>query len=266
MKSIKPLKRFGQNYLQDQNIVNKIVAEIDPLPEDKIVEIGPGLGALTSKLLFKTNLTAVEIDSRAAEILRKKFPELKIVEDDFLKFDLRALVSDHEKLRIVGNIPYNLTSSIVFKMLRSHRIIRDSVLMVQYEVAKRMTASKGVKDYAILSVLLTRFCETRLAFKVPPTAFYPKPNVDSAVIHLKFKEVNSSPEEDEIFISVVKAAFGNRRKKLKNSLSNSIFKDMNFTDSGIDLSLRAEQLEIQDFLVLAEFVRNSNFLTKNPRG
>jgi 16S rRNA (adenine1518-N6/adenine1519-N6)-dimethyltransferase len=266
MKSIKPLKRFGQNYLHDQNIVNKIVAEINPLPDDYIVEIGPGLGALTSKLLLLSNLTAVEIDLRAAEILRKKFPELRLVERDFLKFELESLVADSQKLRIVGNIPYNLTSSIIFKMIRSHRIIKDSVLMVQYEVARRMTASKGIKDYGILSVLLTRFCEIRLAFKVPPAAFYPKPNVESAVVHLEFKKINSSAAEDEIFISVVKAAFGNRRKKLKNSLSNSIFKDMNFTESGIDLSLRAEQLEIKDFLILTDFVRNSNILTQNPGG
>ncbi len=267
MESIKPLKRFGQNYLQDQNILNKILDAIDPRPEDLIIEIGPGLGALTSKVLSRVNtLIAVEIDSRAAAFLRNKYPGLKIIEQDFLKFNLASVTLPGSQLRIIGNIPYNLTSSIIFKLFRNRSIVKDSVLMVQYEVAQRMTAVKGTKDYGILSVLLKYFSETRMLFKVSPNAFYPKPNVTSAVVQIHLRNRNSTPEEDEIFISVVKASFGNRRKKLKNSLSNSIFKDINFNECGIDLSLRAEQLEIEDFILLSEFVQKQNLIIQKPSG
>jgi 16S rRNA (adenine1518-N6/adenine1519-N6)-dimethyltransferase len=128
--------------------------------------------------------------------------------------------------------------------------------MVQYEVAKRIKGKKGTKDYGILSVLLNFFADVRICFKVSPSSFYPKPKVDSAVIHLFFKEIEIMDEMKSLFIQVVKASFGNRRKTLKNSLSNSIFGNINFEDSGIDLTKRAEQLDIEDFLKLSEFLKN----------
>jgi 16S rRNA (adenine1518-N6/adenine1519-N6)-dimethyltransferase len=258
MQKLKPLKRFGQNYLLDQNILNKIVREIDPKPEDQIVEIGPGQGALTAKLFEKvTSLTAVEIDKRVADDLSEKFPGLGLIVDDFLNLNLSQLVglNRDKRLRIVGNIPYNLTSSILFQLIKYNDTVQDSVLMVQHEVAKRMSSSKGTKDYGILSVILKYFAEVKYCFKVSPNVFYPKPKVDSAVIHIQFKGLKISDKEKQSFINIVKASFGNRRKTLKNSLSNSIFKELNFADSGIDLSLRAEQLDLDDFLRLAEFAR-----------
>ena len=257
MQRVKPLKRFGQNYLQDQNILNKIVREIDPKPEDEIVEIGPGQGALTAKLFEKiTSLTAVEIDKRVADDLQIKFPGLKLVTDDFVNLDLNELkMKKDKKLRIVGNIPYNLTSPILFHLIKFNDIVQDSVLMVQHEVAKRMSSSKGTKDYGILSVILKYFADVKYCFRVSPNVFYPKPKVDSAVVHVRFKDMKISKEEKQTFINIVKASFGNRRKTLKNSLSNSIFKELNFAASGIDLSLRAEQLDLGDFLRLAEFTR-----------
>jgi 16S rRNA (adenine1518-N6/adenine1519-N6)-dimethyltransferase len=128
--------------------------------------------------------------------------------------------------------------------------------MVQYEVAKRIKGIKGTKDYGILSVLLNYFADVKLCFKVSPTSFYPKPKVDSAVIHLFFKDIEISNTMKSTFIKVVKASFGNRRKTLKNSLSNSIFMNIDFADSGVDLTKRAEQLNIEDFLALSEFVLN----------
>ena len=255
MQRIKPLKRFGQNYLLDQNILNKIVNEIDPKPEDEIVEIGPGQGALTAKLFEKiTSLAAVEIDKRVGDDLQKKFPGLKLVIDDFVNLNLNELKTKKDKkLRIVGNIPYNLTSPILFHLIKYNDIVQDSVLMVQHEVAKRMSSSKGTKDYGILSVILKYFADVKYCFKVSPNVFYPKPKVDSAVVHIQFKDMKISAEEKQNFINIVKASFGKRRKTLKNSLSNSIFKELNFADSGIDLSLRAEQLDLDDFLRLAEF-------------
>lgn len=260
MQKVKPLKRFGQNYLHDKNIIKKIVGEINPLPDDTIMEIGPGRGALTELIYDKTeNFIAVEIDTRVIEELQSKFPGLQLIQKDFLKVDISTIYdSNKKKLRIIGNIPYNLTSSIIFKAIRNSEMIGDAVLMVQNEVAKRMTAKQGSKDYGILTVLLNYFTDTQVCFKVSPNAFYPKPKVTSAVVHLHFKELSISKEKREMFISIVKACFGNRRKTLKNSLSNSIFKELNFSNSGIDLSLRAEQLDVKDFLVLTEFALNQS--------
>lgn len=129
--------------------------------------------------------------------------------------------------------------------------------MVQYEVAKRMTAQMGSKDYGILSTLLEYFGNTKLAFKVSPNVFYPKPNVDSAVVHIYFNDKRDNSNFNNMFKSIVKSSFGNRRKTLKNSLSNGIFADVNFSGCGIDLSLRAEQLKVDDFIKLAEFASNN---------
>jgi len=258
MQKVKPLKRFGQNYIHDKNIIKKIVREINPLPDDTILEIGPGRGALTELIYGKAEkFIAVEIDSRVIKDLGSKFPNLQLIQKDFLKVDISTIIdSNKKKLRIIGNIPYNLTSSIIFKTIRNAELIEDAVLMVQNEVAKRMTAKKGSKDYGILTVLLNYFTDTQVCFKVSPNAFYPKPKVTSAVVHLSFKELSISKEKREMYISIVKACFGNRRKTLKNSLSNSIFEELNFSKSGIDLSLRAEQLDVKDFLVLTEFALN----------
>ncbi len=258
MEKVRPLKRFGQNYLRDNNILEKIVREINPVGGDCIIEIGPGLGSLTSKLA-ETNaeISAVEIDKRVKEDLAEKFPSVKFYNEDFLKTDLTKLYNKNSRrLRIAGNIPYNLTSPIIFKLIEDNKIISDAVLMVQYEVAKRMTSSRGSKDYGILSVLLNYFGEVKFCFKVSPNVFYPKPKVYSAVIHIFMKELTIGNDLRKRFIEIVKASFGKRRKTLKNSLGDSIFKDIDFSDSGIDLSLRAEQLNIKDFEKLALFTLN----------
>jgi 16S rRNA (adenine1518-N6/adenine1519-N6)-dimethyltransferase len=256
MNKVSPLKRFGQNYLQDQNIIKKIIAEIDPRENELIIEIGPGQGAITKMLLeSKANLTAIEIDKRVIDDLQTRYTDLQLLQSDFLKLDLNQFTdSSEKKIRVVGNIPYNITSPILFKLFENNTIVSDSVFMVQYEVAKRMTAKMGSKDYGILSVLLEYFGNTKLAFKVSPNVFYPKPNVDSAVVHIYFNDKRDNPEFNLMFKSIVKSAFGNRRKTLKNSLSNGIFAEVNFSKCGIDLSLRAEQLNVDDFIQLTEFV------------
>lgn len=254
MEKVKPLKRFGQNYIRDNNIIIKIVSEINPKSGDNLIEIGPGLGALTNELVkYKNDFISVEVDNRVIEGLSIKYPELKLINDDFLKITLEDFYSSNKKkLRIVGNIPYNLTSSIIFKMIENNNIICDSVLMIQYKVAQRITAGKGTKEYGILSVLLNYFADVKLCFKISPNVFYPKPKVSSAVIHIFFKEISLSKEEKEIFIKIVKAAFGNRRKTIRNSFGNSIFKNINFENSGIDLNKRAEQLSIANFETLTK--------------
>lgn len=258
MNKILPLKRFGQNYLQDQNIIKKIISEIDPKENDFIIEIGPGRGALTKPLIeSKTNFTAIEIDKRVIDDLKHQFTDLRLLEADFLGLNLNEFIhTNNQKLRIVGNIPYNITSPILFKLFEYNSIINDAVFMVQYEVARRMTAKMGSKGYGILSVLLEYFGNTSLAFKVSPNVFYPKPNVHSAVVHIYFTGDRNDSGFNSTFKSIVKSSFGNRRKTLKNSLSHGIFADVDFSGCGIDLSLRAEQLTIDDFINLADFTRN----------
>jgi 16S rRNA (adenine1518-N6/adenine1519-N6)-dimethyltransferase len=263
----KPKKRFGQNFLQDENILSKIVKEINPQPDDAIIEIGPGYGALTEKLFPITkNFTAVEIDRNASQHLRETIKNINLLEEDFLEVELEKLMGDRsQKLRIVGNIPYNLTSPILFRLFEHNDLIKDAVMMVQYEVARRITASKDRKDYGILSVLASFFTETEFCFKISPNVFYPKPKVHSGLIHLYFKDLMITDDRKKLFVKIVKAAFGKRRKILKNSLSNSIFNKVDFTGSGIDLSLRAENLSVQDFEILTNFVLSKTGRSRLPR-
>jgi 16S rRNA (adenine1518-N6/adenine1519-N6)-dimethyltransferase len=265
-----PKKRFGQNYLRDENIIRKILTEISPQTEDVIIEIGSGEGALTSELIEKTNeLIAIEIDKRNVQLLKTKFPELNLIEGDFLKIDLNKICEEHsKKLRIVGNIPYNITSPIIFKMIDNREIVHDAVLMVQQEVAERIIAKPGTRENGILSVITQYFADAKLCFKVSPNVFYPRPKVYSAVIHLTFKENLMNRELDKAFIQIVKAAFGNRRKMLCNSFRNSIFGNLNFENTGIDLKLRAEKLTLEDFKTLAKYVSEQigkGFLAKSSK-
>ena len=259
----KPKKRFGQNFLQDENILNKIFREINTQTDDSMIEIGTGYGALTQKLISSTeNLIAIEIDNELAKRLKQKFPQLQLINKDFLETDLLTLTTQSKRLRIVGNIPYNITSPILFKLIENNKLVKDAVFMVQLEVAKRMTSNRGTKDYGILAVVLKYFSETDLCFKISPNVFYPKPKVFSALIHIRFKEIAESEEEQKLFIAIVKAAFGNRRKTLKNSFSNSIFHEIDFSNSGINLSLRAEKLNVDDFFILTKHVLNIQSQTR----
>ncbi len=258
MDKIKPIKRFGQNYLKDQNILNKLVREINPQKEDAIIEIGPGLGALTDKIhSLVDNFTAVEIDKRVLEELQSKYPKLNLISKDFLKINIEEFFNqEKKKLRFIGNIPYYLTSPILFKLIENNNLVEDAVLMIQLEVAQRLTAKKNTKDYGILAVLLQFFADVKLSFKVSPNVFYPKPKVYSSVIHIYFKNLRIDEELKGTFIKIVKAAFGKRRKTLKNSLSNSTFGELDFSDCGIDLSKRPEQLEKEEFFRLAKFAHS----------
>ncbi len=260
MQKIKPLKKFGQNYLTDRNILLKIVKEINPQHDDNLIEIGPGLGSLTEHLIdANPSLTAIEIDTRAVNILKEKLPGLNVIQNDFLKIDLVSLKKPGTKIKVAGNIPYNITSPIIFKLIENHSLISDAIFMIQHDVALRMTASAGNKSYGILAVVLNKFCDVRLCFKVSPNVFYPKPKVNSALIHIRFRDIEIKQYEKKIFIALVKAMFNTRRKTIKNSLSNSIFASLDFSNCGIDLTKRAEQLELNQFEELSQFVINKNF-------
>lgn len=259
MNKIIPKKKFGQNFLIDLNILRKIINLIDITPNDSIIEIGPGLGALTEHIIGKCKFyCGVEIDKRAVEALKEKYSNINIIHGDFLKSDLQELASySREKLRIIGNIPYNITSPILFKLINDRKFIKDSIIMTQLEVAQRMTAKIGTKDYGILAVTLGLFCKTKLCFKISPNAFYPKPKVQSAIVKIEFNDLSRLCSIDYgVFIQVVKASFGNRRKILKNSLNNSIFAKYNFSDCTIDLTRRAEQLSVSDFIKLTQYIQS----------
>ena len=253
---VKPLKKFGQNYLVDKNIIQKIAEEINPQADDLILEIGPGQGALTRELHDKCrDFTTVEIDSRVIEPLQRQFPGMKIINADFLKIDLKE-IAGIKKIRIAGNIPYNITSPILFKLIKEREYVNDAVLMVQHEFAKRMVSEKRTKDYGILGVILSYFTEVKYCFKVSPNVFFPKPKVDSAVVHLVFKEELDTALDTGLFIKVVKAAFGNRRKTLKNSFSNSIFGTEIFEGCEFNFGQRAEELDLKDYIFLTKFIQS----------
>jgi len=170
----KPLKKFGQNYLTDKNTILKIIDCFNPQKDDSIIEIGPGRGALTNELSkISYNIKAIEIDTRVIDELSNQFPNVKFINKDFLKLDFSE-VFESDKLRVIGNIPYNITSPIIFKLIESRTLFSDALIMVQYEVAKRMISKPNSKDYGILGVILNYFATVNLEFKIPPTVFVPK--------------------------------------------------------------------------------------------
>ena len=246
----RPKKSLGQNYLTDENISRNIVDAFNISPGDHILEIGPGKGALTKYILEKTNnVTVVEFDRNNCAILKEKFPELNIINRDFLKLDLGELIGTGEKIRIIGNIPYNITSPIIFKLVDDRAFIKDAQLMIQEEVARRITSPPNSKEYGIPSVIVNLFCSTKLLFKVSNQCFYPKPKVDSRIIYFDFSvSIEDKVKDVEFFRKLVKASFGTRRKTLRNCLKN-IEVDVSKTD--IDLGRRAESLSLEEFITLS---------------
>ncbi|MEQ1512627.1 MAG: 16S rRNA (adenine(1518)-N(6)/adenine(1519)-N(6))-dimethyltransferase RsmA [Lysobacteraceae bacterium] len=247
-------KSLGQHFLHERGIVDKLVLAIDPRPGDRIVEIGPGQGALTFPLLDRHGaLTAIEFDRDLLEPLTaaaKAHGDLTLIHADVMNVDFTALAGD-TPFRLVGNLPYNLSSPILFHALDHAAAVRDMHFMLQKEVVDRMAAGPGSKVYGRLSVMLQAYCTVTALFKVPPGAFRPPPKVDSAVVRL----VPRPPAEIGIddprrFAEVVRAAFGQRRKTLRNAVS-SVCTVEEIIAAGIDPQRRAEQLEVADFVRLA---------------
>ena len=251
MSNVRPKKRLGQHFLKDEAIAVK-VAEAISATEGMLVEIGPGMGALTKHLIdkWKDKLWLVEIDDESIPYLIVHFPELKerIIHKDFLTLDVETLFKG-QKFSIVGNFPYNISSQILFKAIDC----RDSVIQVagmfQKEVAKRICSPPGNRDYGILSVLVQAYFNTEYLFDVPPTVFNPPPAVNSGVIKLTRKEDVPLGCDEEFFRKVVKMAFNQRRKKLSNALS-AILQDKPFESEMLDK--RAEQLSWKDFVKLCQ--------------
>ena len=246
-----PRRRFGQNFLVDTHYIDRIVAAIDPRPGDNLVEIGPGLAALTALLIERAgSIAAVEIDRDLAARLRERFPAeaLRLHEADALGFDFRTL---GPALRVVGNLPYNISSPLLFRLADYAGQVRDAHVMLQREVVARMTASPGTADYGRLSVMLQiRFAITRL-FTVPAGAFRPAPKVESAVARLvPLRDDVPAIADFGLFQRIVMAAFGQRRKTLRNALSG-IATPAQLEAAGIAPGARGETLAVADFVRLA---------------
>ena len=246
-------KRFGQNFLHDQHWIGRIVRSIDAKPEDAIIEIGPGQAALTREIIACAgHETAVEIDRDLAAFLRTQFaPEaLTLIEADALTLDW-ATVLEGKRLRIIGNLPYNISSPLLFTLMKgAHRVI-DQHFMLQKEVVDRMTAEPGSKTYGRLSVMLQYRYVMHKLFDVPPGAFVPPPKVTSSIVRMIPRPVESLPEVDlEVFGEIVAAAFQQRRKTLRNAVSAFLTED-EIRAAGIEPTLRAEALDVNAFVALA---------------
>ncbi|MGQ0698260.1 MAG: 16S rRNA (adenine(1518)-N(6)/adenine(1519)-N(6))-dimethyltransferase RsmA [Panacagrimonas sp.] len=247
-------KRFGQHFLHDARVVAKILQALDPKPGDRIVEIGPGRGALTAPLLSRIGtLDAVEIDRDVIAPLQAACgdaPGLRIHLADALSFDFASLATDGQSLRLVGNLPYNISTPLLFHLLSQAHVVRDMLFMLQKEVVDRMAAGPGEPDYGRLSVALAARAEVSALFNVGPGAFTPPPQVDSAVVRIVPRPPAFEIRDWNLFDRVVTAAFGQRRKQLGNSLRQLATPD-DLSEAGIDPALRAERLSAEEFARLA---------------
>lgn len=247
-------KRFGQNFLTDKTVIARIIAAIDPRPGDRLIEIGPGLGALTAPLLERAkSLAVVELDRDLAKRLEVAFASsaLAIHQTDALTFDFARLGPG---LRVVGNLPYNISSPLLFRLYECANVIRDVHVMLQREVVDRIVASPGTKAYGRMSVMLGYRFHTERLLRVPAGAFRPAPKVDSAFVRLVPRDPMPCRADDEaLFRRVVAAAFGKRRKTLRNAL-REIASDVLLETSAVNPNARAETLTVTALVALANHI------------
>ncbi len=262
-------KSLGQNFLIDDNIVDKIVAGAGIGPGDKIIEVGPGIGTLTREMASRAqNLMAVEIDKNLIPILEDTlgdYDNVKIVNEDIIKADIKGLIDENLSggpVKLVANLPYYITTPIIMRFLEENINVTDIVVMVQKEVAERMNAQPGGKDFGALSVAVQYYCDTEIVAKVPRHLFVPQPNVDSIVIALRIRpERKYKVDDEDLYFKVVKAAFGQRRKTLLNSISSmgNLAKDQvkeALEEAGIDPKRRGETLSLDEFAILSNVIGN----------
>jgi 16S rRNA (adenine1518-N6/adenine1519-N6)-dimethyltransferase len=252
-----PRKRWSQNFLQDPNIARKIAGNLRLASPSLLIEIGPGPGLLTRQLLDKCDqLLAVEIDPRLATELPDRLDHpanLTVIQQDFLEWDIPTALKKYQRYQIgiIGNLPYHITSPILFQILDNASLFQTAVFMVQKEVARRLAADRGNKEYGILSVFCQFSAEVKYLFTVPAHLFFPRPKVDSAVIQLNFRPAPEKQLLDPaLFRDLVRRTFGQRRKMLRNSLSTlcpgAILARLN-----VDLSRRPESLSVEEFMDLS---------------
>ena len=252
---VKAKKRLGQHFLKDKNVAARIARSLTGEGYSSVIEVGPGMGVLTQFLLERNfqDFVAAEIDRESVAYLRERFGnDLKIVEGDFLKLDLDSLFPG--RFAVAGNFPYNISSQIFFKALENRHKVAEVTGMIQKEVAERIHSGPGSRQYGILSVLLQAWYRTEILFTVPPHLFSPPPKVNSAVLRLTRNDRVNLGCDEELFFRVVKGAFNQRRKTLKNSLGSL------FPITGADgkmMTLRAERLTVEDFIELTNVIKNN---------
>lgn len=263
MKNIKAKKSLGQNFLKDESIIQKIVEISRADKNTDIIEIGPGLGAVTKYLVeMGKSLTAIEIDDRLYENLENQFgnyENFRLIKQDVLKTDISSLITDNTI--VVANLPYYITTPIITTLLENNYNLKSLTIMVQLEVAKRICADEKSKDYGALSVLCNYYCDTSLELIVDKSCFEPIPKVTSGVVKMNFLDVPKvSPKDEKEFFRVVKAAFSNRRKTLANCLMNSYGLSRENVNTllgkcNIDLMARGETLSLEDFKNLSDTIK-----------
>jgi 16S rRNA (adenine1518-N6/adenine1519-N6)-dimethyltransferase len=265
-----PKKKWGQHFLIDRNILNKVIrtAEIDK--EDVVLEIGPGLGVMTIALARQARkVVAVEIDSKIVEILNDKMAEyrnVEVIKGDILKIDFnRLLDQEGQRIKVVANLPYQITTPLLFRFIDSREVFSSLTLMLQKEMAERFVASPKTKAYGPLSIFVQLFSDLSICFYIKPSAFFPPPKVESAVVHMMFREKPMlALEDEEWFRKVVRSCFGYRRKTLINALKHSersVPKSIGpkMEKIGIDPRRRPETLTIAEFANLAEALKPAHF-------
>lgn len=267
-------KSLGQNFLVDLNILEKIVNSAELTSKSGVIEIGPGIGALTEQLLRKCGkVVAFEIDKRLIPILEETlapYPNKKIINEDILKANVKEVVEkefqDYKDIMVVANLPYYVTTPIIMKLLEEKIPIRGMVVMLQKEVAERMSAQPSTKDYGSLSIAVQYYTEAEIVMVVPKTVFVPQPNVDSAVVRLTVRKTPPVHVEDEqFFFQVIKASFAQRRKTLLNNLTSQLGKEkkeqilLALQNAEINPSTRGEALSIEQFARLANALQKEVF-------
>tara|TARA_R110001583_G_scaffold5795_3_gene30729 strand:- start:726 stop:1568 length:843 start_codon:yes stop_codon:yes gene_type:complete len=254
----KARKRFGQNFLHDPYVISNIINAIYPKDDDCLVEIGPGMGAITEPLLEATGkLNVVELDRDLIPILRTKFfnyPGLQIHEGDALKFDFIQLAEPGKRLRIIGNLPYNISTPLIFHLLSHHALVQDMHFMLQKEVVERLAAVPGNSDYGRLSIMTQYYCKVELLFIVGPGSFNPPPKVESAIVRMTpYETLPIVAKDTKMLQTVVREAFSMRRKTIRNTLKKLISAEQ-LEALGIDTQLRPEVLTLEDYVRIADAV------------
>ncbi|MBL6677786.1 MAG: ribosomal RNA small subunit methyltransferase A, partial [Flavobacteriaceae bacterium] len=247
----------GQHFLTDENISKKIVTALSINEFDKIVEIGPGKGALTKYLFeFSDKLILIEYDAESVKFIKSSYKKYNpnIIKQDFLKFNLRDVLSLNNKNLIIGNFPYNISSQIIFKVLDNYLLVDDLIGMFQKEVAERIISKPNSKEYGIISVKTQLLYNVKILFDVSPNVFFPKPKVNSSVISMSRKKNININFDIKLFDRLVKLSFQQRRKKIKNSLKKLDLKESILEDSIFDL--RPEQLSVNEFIRLTQKISN----------
>ncbi len=250
-------KRFGQNFLVDQSVIQALISAINPQPEDLMVEIGPGLGAMTKPLLAQlAHLHLIEIDRDIIDWMQHQYPSDKITihAQDVLKFDFRQLQKPQQKLRVVGNLPYNISSPILFHLLNALNEIQDMHFMLQKEVVERMVAQTSCAEYGRLSVMLQYYLQMEYLLTIPGSAFDPAPKVESAFVRcIPHAQLPFTANNTEVFAKVVTMAFSQRRKTIRNTLKTYL-SDADFSALNLDSQLRAENLSVQQFVEISNYL------------